>query len=141
MRRFAHLLPALPALALLAGCEAQQEEGAEAIRAAAAVREIPVPTASDEARGIFTEAQHALDMGRTQEAIDHLSVALEIDPQYAEAHNNLGMALAQQGRLDEAIEHFSQALRINPEYENARRNLQEVLEKRKHPDKNPPHQQ
>jgi len=80
-------------------------------------------------------------LGRTQEAIDHLSVALEIDPQYAEAHNNLGMALAQQGRLDEAIEHFSQALRINPEYENARRNLEESLEKRKHPDKNPPHQQ
>jgi Flp pilus assembly protein TadD len=45
-------------------------------------------------------------------------------PDYAEAHNNLGIALGSQGRLRDAIGQFEQALRLKPEFPDARRNLE-----------------
>ncbi len=46
-----------------------------------------------------------------------------MNPDYIEAHNNLGFALANAGRLQEAIEHYRQALRLNPDYVKAHNNL------------------
>ena len=57
------------------------------------------------------------------EAISQYQEALQIDPDYAEAHINLGTALLQEGRLDEAIPHFQKALQINPGYAKAHNNL------------------
>ena len=48
-------------------------------------------------------------------------------PDYADAHNNLGIALYQQGRAAEAIREFQEALRLKPDYADARRNLDVVL--------------
>ncbi len=45
----------------------------------------------------------------------------------AEAHNNLGAALAQTGKIEEAIAHFEQALRINPDFADAHANLGNAL--------------
>jgi superkiller protein 3 len=59
--------------------------------------------------------------------MDHLRSALQLDPDYAEAYNNLGVTLASQGRYQEAIEQFSAALEINPKYTKARRNLEKSL--------------
>ena len=39
--------------------------------------------------------------------------AIQLNPNYAEALDNLGIALAAKGRFDEAIENFRQAIRIN----------------------------
>ena len=58
-----------------------------------------------------------------QEAIGHYEQALRIKPDYAEAHNNLGIALVQAGRMQEAIGHYEQALRIKPDYAEAHYNL------------------
>jgi len=63
------------------------------------------------------------DRGRTEEAVDHFSKALEFMPNHAEAHNNLGAALADLGRTREAIEHYSQALKVKPDYTDARNNI------------------
>jgi Flp pilus assembly protein TadD len=49
---------------------------------------------------------------------------VRVKPDYAEAHNNLGIALGTLGRLAEAIEHFELALRLNPGFADARRNLE-----------------
>jgi tetratricopeptide (TPR) repeat protein len=57
------------------------------------------------------------------EAIDHLEQAVRITPDFAEAHYNLGNALAQVGRVPEALEHYEQALRINPDLAAARNAL------------------
>jgi Flp pilus assembly protein TadD len=57
-----------------------------------------------------------------------LEQALRIDPGYAEAHSNLGVALAQMGETREAMEHFEQALRIKPDYAQVHYNLAIILE-------------
>ena len=62
-------------------------------------------------------------MGHREEAVAHLAQALRLKPGYAEAHYNLGMALAQTGRVAEAIEHLEQALRLKPDLIEARNQL------------------
>ena len=47
----------------------------------------------------------------------------KINPNFPEALNNLGNALAAQGRFDEAIENYRQAIQINPNYAEALDNL------------------
>ncbi len=43
---------------------------------------------------------------RPAEAIEHLSKAVEINPDYFAAHNNLGLVLAEEGQQEEAERHF-----------------------------------
>ncbi len=61
------------------------------------------------------------------EAIFHYQKALEINPDYAKAHNHLGTALLQKGKVDEAIFHYQKALQIAPDYAEPRNNLAWVL--------------
>ena len=66
-----------------------------------------------------TSASALLQKGRVDEAIAHYQKALQIKPDYAEAHYNLGIALQQKGRMDEAITHYQKALEIKPDYAKA----------------------
>ncbi|HYA15430.1 MAG TPA: tetratricopeptide repeat protein [Syntrophales bacterium] len=50
-----------------------------------------------------------------------------IKPDLPEAHNSLGVALAQKGRADEAIDHLRKAVQLQPDYEEAKRNLDIML--------------
>jgi len=68
--------------------------------------------------------------GNLKEAIDHLSEALRLKPDYTEAHNNLGMAFFQQGNLDQAANHFSAALRVQPGNSAVHYNLGLIMEKK-----------
>ncbi|MGD0088403.1 MAG: tetratricopeptide repeat protein [Planctomycetota bacterium] len=65
--------------------------------------------------------------GRLDDAIEQYREALKLTPKYAEAHNNLGIALLEQGRLEEAREHFQEALRIRPNFAKAHSNFGEAL--------------
>ena len=58
------------------------------------------------------------------EAIDCFRNALELDPGSADAHNDLGVALARAKRVPEAREQFQEAVRIQPDFEEARDNLE-----------------
>ena len=49
--------------------------------------------------------------------------ALRLSPDYAEAHGNLGVVLAQKGHRDEAIVHYTEALRLKPDLAPALNNL------------------
>ena len=53
--------------------------------------------------------------------------SLEFDPDYAEAHNNLGVLLKYLGRCDEAEEEYREAIRIYPDYAEAHNNLGNLL--------------
>ena len=62
-------------------------------------------------------------MGGCHEAVGHFQGALEIEPDFAKAHYNLGVAFVQLGRVSEAIAHYNKALEINPNYAEAEYNL------------------
>ena len=61
--------------------------------------------------------------GQWDEAVPHFRKALEIRPDFADAHNNLGIALASRGQWDEAVPHFRKALEIRPDFADAHNNL------------------
>ena len=50
-------------------------------------------------------------------------MALAIEPDYTDAHNNMGNVLKDQGKLDEAIEAYKMALAIEPDYAEAYNNM------------------
>jgi Flp pilus assembly protein TadD len=52
---------------------------------------------------------------------------LQIWPDYADAHNNFGIALLRMNNVDEAMVHFQTALQINPGYADAHNNLGNAL--------------
>ena len=63
------------------------------------------------------------DRGQTDEAIAHYRTALEINPGYNPAHDELGFALASRGQTDEAIDQYRKSLKIKPEDVRAHNNL------------------
>ncbi len=63
------------------------------------------------------------DEGRDREAIELLSEAMRLQPDFAEVHNNLGRALLEERRFPEAIGHFDRALQLRQDYPQARVNL------------------
>ncbi len=64
---------------------------------------------------------------RLNDAAAAFREALRLLPDFAEAHNNLGLVLAEQGKLDEAVAHYREALRIQPGYALAHHNLGKAL--------------
>ena len=66
--------------------------------------------------------------GGCPEAMEHLAVALRLNPDFPEAHLSLGNALfATPGRLDDAIAEYRTAARLAPDSERAHTNLGNAL--------------
>ena len=57
----------------------------------------------------------------------HCQEAVRLKPDYAEAHNSLGVALGDRGQLPKAVEHYLEALRLKPDYAEAHSNLGSAL--------------
>ena len=53
--------------------------------------------------------------GRVAEAIPHFQEVVRLKPDYAEGHNDLGVAFGKANRPREAIEAFGQAIRLKPD--------------------------
>lgn len=85
------------------------------------LKKISVPAA--EQYRLLNEAVEYLRNNQTDQAIKAFEQALVIDPNYAEAHNNLGVTLWRLGRVNEAIAHYEQAMRVKPNEPEAHRNL------------------
>lgn len=58
--------------------------------------------------------------GKNEEAATHYYRAIQLKPNYANAHYNLAKALAATGRRGEAAAHYREALRIAPDHPYAR---------------------
>ena len=56
--------------------------------------------------------------------------ALELKPDFAEAHNNLGLVLREQGRPDEAVACYRRAVELKPDYVETHNNLGNALKDR-----------
>jgi len=65
----------------------------------------------------------AQQVGKNEIAEKFITKAIDIKPDYAEAHSNLGAALRELGRLDEAVTHCQKAIDIKPDVAEAHSNL------------------
>ena len=52
---------------------------------------------------------------RVDEAIDQYEAALRLKPDFADVHNDLGVALSKAGRTQEAIARFEEAQALRPD--------------------------
>jgi tetratricopeptide (TPR) repeat protein/thiol-disulfide isomerase/thioredoxin len=74
-------------------------------------------------RNLFTYGAAYSQAGYFDQAIREFTLALETDPDYAEAHYNLGTLYLKQGKPDEARRHLLRTLELRPEYPDALNNL------------------
>ena len=58
-----------------------------------------------------------------EDAIDCFSKSLKINPNYAEANNNMGALLKTIGRTKDSVSYFEKAINIKPDFSNAYNNL------------------
>lgn len=73
------------------------------------------------------DADAAFKAGQLGAAIDLYRAALDAQPAWAAAHNNLAMALRQQGDVSAAESHFREALKSEPDLVGALSNLGALL--------------
>ena len=64
-----------------------------------------------------------LDQGKLDDAITCYEKALEIEPDCAEAYNNMGNAFRSKGKLDDAILCYQKALKLKPDFAGAYNNM------------------
>jgi tetratricopeptide (TPR) repeat protein len=64
-----------------------------------------------------------VEQGYLDSAIYYFSKAVEIDPEYFQAYNNLGLAYEKNGDNVNAKKNYSKAIEINPEFQLAKDNL------------------
>ncbi len=69
-----------------------------------------------------------MELGRAADAIAEWRGVVRVRPSFAEAHYNLGGALASEGRRDEAVASFERAIEVNPGYAEAHNNLAVLLQ-------------
>jgi superkiller protein 3 len=62
-------------------------------------------------------------MDQKEQAVERYYQALELDPHFAQAWNNLGNALADLGKIKKAREAFQKAVAIDPTLASAAGNL------------------
>ncbi len=75
----------------------------------------------------------ASQSGEFDRAAGHYKTAVQLNPDFDAACNNLGLALARTGELEEAVFYLEKALEIRPEYIKAHGNIATVLLKQGNP--------
>ena len=67
------------------------------------------------------------ELGKLEDAVEAYQKALSIEPDYADAYNNMGNVLKDQGKKEDAIEAYQKTLNIKPNYADTRTNLGVLL--------------
>ena len=78
-------------------------------------------------RHIITSVVTLQGLGQLDDAVKSYKKALAIKPDFAEAHNNLGITLKELDQLDEAVKSYEKALTVKPDYFEAFNNLGSTL--------------
>ncbi|MCW6038714.1 tetratricopeptide repeat protein [Spirulina subsalsa FACHB-351] len=76
---------------------------------------------------LLEQGNAAQAQGRFTEAERVFRRVLQVEPNDAAAHNNLGLALYNQGKLEEAIASYQRAIQLDPNYGAAHYNLGNAL--------------
>jgi pentatricopeptide repeat protein len=145
-------LPAVPALAVVAGCGAAWLAG----RLAGGVRRAMAPAATaalvaalsfayvplvhgtlrdqQAAMGLIDRGRALWETGRRDEAIEVLQRAVRLDPDFPGLHLDRGKSLREVGRYDEAERSIREALRLDPGYADAHFHLGLLFVRQERPD-------
>jgi tetratricopeptide (TPR) repeat protein len=67
------------------------------------------------------------EIGQVEKAVGHFVAYVQLQPDSAAAHYNLGTALLMEGKPDRAVDEYQQALRLNPNYTLAHNNFGHAL--------------
>ncbi|HEV7223848.1 MAG TPA: tetratricopeptide repeat protein [Pirellulales bacterium] len=81
----------------------------------------------DDVAALFLAGLIDYGCGDSALAVERLTRVVQLRPAYAEAHNNLGNALAALGQLSKAEQAFREALRRKRQYPEALNNLANTL--------------
>jgi tetratricopeptide (TPR) repeat protein len=138
---FRYRVPAVPVLAvfaaagLTAAVQQVRERGVRALGLPAlcvlpilAISAIPYPIPRITAETPSNWGAAYLTAGNVDRTIAHSLEALELDPDLASAHYNLGLALHRKGDREQALTAFRQVARIRPDDAQARHNLATMLD-------------
>ena len=68
-----------------------------------------------------------LAKGEYDRAIQDYDQSIKLNPNYARAFNNRGVAYQKKGEYDRAIKDFDESIKLNPDYGNAFANRAEDL--------------
>ena len=71
---------------------------------------------------VFQQGNFLLALEQTEKAIEAYSHAIKLDPNYAYAYNNRGIAYAKVGKYNRAIEEYKTAIQLKPDYAHAYNN-------------------
>ena len=82
-----------------------------------------ITPASQKLDALIALAQREHQAGRLAKAAAAYREILAIQPDIAEAHNNLGNVLLSQGKLDEAVAEFERTVALRPDFAEAHNNL------------------
>jgi superkiller protein 3 len=64
---------------------------------------------------MFASGLRAYGQGKLEEAVAAFNKALQLDPEYADAHFGMAMTCSKLGRLDDAILAIRKAIELNPD--------------------------
>jgi FkbM family methyltransferase len=92
-------------------------------QAARPVAQGPVGEVPAQARALLNTGLAFYEQERLDEALAAFRQALEIKPDFAEAHNNFGLVRAAQNHLDEAVVAYRRSLALKPTFAEAHNNL------------------
>ncbi len=68
---------------------------------------------------ILIKGNEAMAAGDYDEAIDYFDRALQLDPDFADAYNNMGVAFFENDEPGMALENYNRAIRLKPDYYEA----------------------
>jgi len=71
----------------------------------------------------YQKVQRLVDDGRQEDAVGELERLLVMDPEFAMAHNDLGILYYGQGDKEKALNHYEKAVRIDPHNLTFQKNL------------------
>jgi Tfp pilus assembly protein PilF len=80
---------------------------------------LPKLPGSNAAAEAHTRAMNLLNAERYPEAIQYLDEAIRLDPRYAVAFSNRGVAYYSLGQYEQAIKDYDEAIRLDPRHVSA----------------------
>jgi tetratricopeptide (TPR) repeat protein len=75
----------------------------------------------------FIKGREAFKKGNKEAAKEHLQKAIKIDPEFADAHNDLGVVLENLGEHASSAQQFRKAVQLAPRHKEATANLSIAL--------------